>query len=207
MTELTILYDHVHKKYLKSIPERTGAYVICHTYDNICVEKYVGSTINLHKRIYGHFDKNILYVDLYITDDIKLAESLERVLMKLIKPATNLKFLHLSDKDKDLIDDLLNDDISLNYILNKDIKIGYRYLKYIIRNNESNIKNKTPVKDKSKSIHLKDDMYLQLNEIKFDLKKIGIEKTLYEIHGIALRNGIKNTFEIIKQNKNKEEST
>jgi len=51
-----------------------------------------------------------------------------------------------------------------------------------------------------KSIHLEDDMHLQLNEIRFNLKKIGIEKTLYEIHDVALRNGIKNTFEIIKNN-------
>jgi len=51
----------------------------------------------------------------------------------------------------------------------------------------------------TKSIHLKNDVHLQLNEIRFNLKKIGIEKTLYEIHNVAVRHGIDNTFEIIKE--------
>ncbi len=49
-----------------------------------------------------------------------------------------------------------------------------------------------------KSIHLKDDIHLQLSEIQFKLKKIGIEKTLYEINDVAIRHGINNTFEFIK---------
>ncbi len=58
-----------------------------------------------------------------------------------------------------------------------------------------------------KSIHLEDDIHLQLSEIRFELKKIGIEKTLYEINDVAVRHGIDNTLEFIKNNKlNEKES-
>lgn len=56
-----------------------------------------------------------------------------------------------------------------------------------------------------KSIHLEDDIHLQLNEIRFNLKKIGIEKTLYEIHDVAVRYGIDKTFNVIEEKENKDQ--
>lgn len=53
---------------------------------------------------------------------------------------------------------------------------------------------------KTKSIHLEDDIHLKLNEIRFKLKEIGIEKTLYEIHDVIMRYGIDKAIEIIKNN-------
>ena len=56
----------------------------------------------------------------------------------------------------------------------------------------------------NKSIHLKDDTHLKLSRIQFQLKEIGIEKTLYQILDISIHHGIDNTLEFIK---NSETST
>lgn len=50
----------------------------------------------------------------------------------------------------------------------------------------------------NKTVHLEHDVYIKLNEIQLDLKKINIKKTIYQIHDVAIRHGIDNTFEIIK---------
>lgn len=50
----------------------------------------------------------------------------------------------------------------------------------------------------NKSVHLEDDVHLKLKEIRFNLERVGIEKTLYQIHDVAIRHGIDNAFEIIK---------
>ena len=113
------------------IPERVGVYVITHTPDNINAEKYVGSTTNLHKRMGGHCNKNIIYVDLYVTDDINIAQSLERIFIELIKPATNVISLNLSETDREILYELDKDNNIREHIHNNIVKIGYRYLKYI----------------------------------------------------------------------------
>lgn len=53
-----------------------------------------------------------------------------------------------------------------------------------------------------KSIHLEDDVHMKLNEIQFNLKKIGIEKSLKYICDISIRKGIDNTFEFIRDSEN-----
>jgi len=50
----------------------------------------------------------------------------------------------------------------------------------------------------NKSIHLNEDTHLELSRIQFQLKEIGIEKTLYQIIDISIHHGIGNTFEFIK---------
>lgn len=134
MSEINILYTHVTDVYNSSIPKRIGAYVITHTCDNVHAERYVGSTKNLYNRMHGHCNKSIIYIDLYITDDIYLAQSLERILMELINPATNVIIPSLSDKDKEIMDELLRDTNIKEYISNNVVKIGCRYLKYITHN-------------------------------------------------------------------------
>ena len=151
MSELKICHKHISNDLCnqpilndvyvineQSIPKRIGVYVITHTHDNIHAERYVGVTKNLYRRICHHSNKEIIYIDLYITDDIDLAESLERILMELIKPATNRRFTPLSDKDKEIMKELLCDDILRNYISDNKIKIGCRYLKYIVNGEDYN---------------------------------------------------------------------
>lgn len=53
-----------------------------------------------------------------------------------------------------------------------------------------------------KSIHLEDDIHLKLNEIQFDLKKVGIEKSLKYICDISIRVGINNTLKFVKDSEN-----
>jgi len=132
---LTLKYN-IHiidlcKHSINSIPERTGVYVITHTFDNIPVEKYVGSSINLYKRIHKHYDKNIIYIDLYVTNDICLAQSLERILIELLNPATNMILPRLSEIDKELLYELDKDDEIRKHILQNVVKIGYRNLRCI----------------------------------------------------------------------------
>lgn len=140
MTEIEIYYTRISDLYVKSLPKRIGAYVITHTPDNIHAEKYVGSTKNLYNRMYEHFNKEIICIDLYITDDIDLAESLERILMELIRPATNSVISPLSDKDNEIMKELLEDTNIKEQLSNNIIKIGYRYLKYINHNKRYLIK-------------------------------------------------------------------
>lgn len=140
------------------IPERIGAYVITHTINNIHVEKYVGATKSLYLRMHSqdHHTKKIMYVDLYITDDIDLAESLERILINLIKPATNKIMQSLSDKDKETMKELLEDNTIKEHVSEKIMKNGCRYLKYINGNEKSLKKISTNTKiRKDKSLLLK----------------------------------------------------
>ena len=50
----------------------------------------------------------------------------------------------------------------------------------------------------NKSIHLNNDTHLKLSRIQFQLKEIGIEKTLYQILDILIHHGIDDIFVIIK---------
>jgi len=134
MSEINILYSHITDVYNSSIPKRIGVYVITHTKDNIHAEKYVGSTKNLYNRMHGHYNKKIIHIDLYITDDIEMAQSLVRILMELIEPATNINIPSLSDKDIEIMKELLEDTNIKECILNNITKIGYRYLRYITKN-------------------------------------------------------------------------
>lgn len=134
MSEINILYSHISDLLIQSIPKRIGAYTITHTKDNIHAEKYVGSTKNLYNRMRGHYNKKIIHINLYITDDIEMAQSLERILMELINPATNIQITSLSDKDTEIMKELLEDTNIKECISNNITKIGYRYLKYITRN-------------------------------------------------------------------------
>jgi len=129
------------RKWIVSVPKRIGAYVITHTPDNIRAERYAGSTNNLYKRMndLDHCNKNILYICMYITDDIILAQRLERIFMELVKPATNKILSPLSNDDRELMKEL-HEDIKFKEILSDNgIKIGCRYLKYV--------KNKRTIKE------------------------------------------------------------
>ncbi len=134
MSEINILYSHITDVYNSSIPKRIGTYVITHTIDNIHAEKYVGATKNLFNRMCGHYNKEIIYIDLFITDDIELAESLERILIELIEPATNKIIPPLSNKDKEIMNELLRNTDIKKYTSNNIVKIGCRYLKCVNKN-------------------------------------------------------------------------
>ena len=131
MSEFKIHHERVYDEHLT--PERTGAYVITHSHDKMHVEKYVGATKNIRKRMFWHSgNKNIIYVDVYLTNNLDIAQRLERILMKLIEPATNLVHLSLSDKDTEIMNELLKDDVIKECILENTIKVGCRYLSYVI---------------------------------------------------------------------------
>jgi len=139
MFELKIYHARVSNIY--TLPKRIGAYVITHSYDNIHAEKYVGATKNIFTRMTDHcLNKNILYIDLYVTDNIVLAESLERILIDLINPLTNVRIPSLSDRDEELMKKLSLDNKLKNYISENVVKIGCRYLNYVI-NNKAEYKN------------------------------------------------------------------
>ena len=132
---LNIKHERLYDIHL--INQKICAYIITHIHDNIA-KKYVGSTENLSNRIYyGHHDKKLIYIDIFETDNIHFARSLEKILMNLIKPASNKKYQSLSDKEIDLNNDLLKNVLIKEHILENTIKVGYRYLKYI-NNNEKN---------------------------------------------------------------------
>ncbi len=99
-SNLSIHHSRVTNDNISSILCSAGAYVITHTPDNIHAERYVGSSKNLYQRRRGYCNNGIIYTDVYVTNDIDLAESLERVLMEIIKPAMNIHILPLSEKDK-----------------------------------------------------------------------------------------------------------
>lgn len=121
------------------IPNRCGAYVITHITNNH-VEKYVGSTENLQRRKYGHHNKNVIHIDLFVTDDIFLAQRVEEVLIYMLKPASNHKTYTITDDDKILMNELiegLTDEERYKVLREKEFKIGYRYLKYVNKDNET----------------------------------------------------------------------
>lgn len=133
MSSIKIYHARVSNIY--TLPERIGAYILTHTHNNVNVSKYVGSTINLHRRMYGHriygLWEKVIYVDLYVTDSISLARSLEKILINLIRPVTNAKIASLSDKDKELMYKLFDENIIKDKYLSENvIKIGCRYLKF-----------------------------------------------------------------------------
>lgn len=129
-----IKIEHYRTSDMCTIPDSIGSYVITHTSDNIHAEKYVGSTKYLHSRICDHCDKNILYVDIYVIDNIDNARSLERILMNLIKPSSNKRILYLLDKDNTLMKEILENGEIKDYIFENTIRIGCRHLRYIIDN-------------------------------------------------------------------------
>ncbi len=133
MKTFEIYHERITDLCTQSIPKRIGAYVIVHTKDNIHAEKYVGSTTNLCNRRHGHYNKGIIYIDLYMTDYIEFAQSLERVLMKLIEPTTNKIIPSLYDEDNELMNEVLENDKLKELILDNTIKIRCRYLKCNIR--------------------------------------------------------------------------
>lgn len=104
-TKINIYYARVLNLY--SIPKREGVYVITHMPDNIHSERYVGSSSELYKRFYGHTDKNIVYIDLYVTDNLHIARSLEKVVIELVKPETNNTKPPLLEEDRLLLKELI----------------------------------------------------------------------------------------------------
>lgn len=148
MSEIYIKYSQITDVHNSSIPKRIGAYVITHTFDNLHAERYVGSTKNLFIRMYGHYDKNIIYVELYITDDVELAESLERILMELIKPATNKLIPPLSEKDREIMNELLRNTDIKERTSNNIVKVGYRCLKYINKHNDNRARKPRVISNK-----------------------------------------------------------
>ncbi len=135
MSEFKIYYERISDLY--TLPKRIGAYVITHTTNNTHAEKYIGSTKNLYNRIHNH-NKNIIYIDIYVTDDIDLAESLERVLIELTNPATNIQIPSLSYNDNELMKELLEVTNIKNHTLENTVRIGYRYLKYFNKKEKYN---------------------------------------------------------------------
>ncbi len=131
MSELELLHIHITDTQAQSIPKRIGTYVITHTNDNIYAERYVGSSKNLFNRRRGHYNKEIICIDLYVTDDIEIANSLERILIELINPATNITIPPLSNKDRNFMIKLLESGKIKKDIYNNTVKIGCRYLKLI----------------------------------------------------------------------------
>ena len=125
---------HARISNIYTLPERIGVYVITHTRDNVHAERYVGVTTNLHSRMYGHY-KKIIYVDLYVVDDVYVAQSLERILIELIKPITNTYTPRLLDDDKNLMNEILENTKIKLYIFEDLIRIGCRHLKYISKKN------------------------------------------------------------------------
>ena len=135
MSPIKIYYARMEK--IKSLPDRIGTYIITHTYDNIHAKKYVGATANLHNRICGHNDKNIIHVEIYVTDSIHLARLLEKILIYLIRPVTNSTITSLSYKNEKLMNKLLIEHKIKEYTLNNISKIGSRYLKVIKKKNDT----------------------------------------------------------------------
>lgn len=126
-------YIHLNYPLLKNIPCWICTYIITHTPDNIHAEKYVGSTDNMRRRLAEHNTKNIISVDLYTTYSTEMTQSLERLLIKLIKPASNIITYPLDFRDQSIgweLDREENHDLKLS-MFNNTVKIGYRYLKYI----------------------------------------------------------------------------
>lgn len=145
-----------------------GTYIITHIVDNH-VEKYVGSTKDIRNRfnLYDHRNKNILYVDILITENLELMNSLERVLVHTLKPATNTVKYELTNKDKELMEELLENEI-YERLNEKEFRIGYRYLKYVTTLN----KESTP-----KIIDEKKDLIKKIQKTK-TYQRVPLPKTI-----------------------------
>ncbi len=180
---MKIHYEHISNLCTYNIPKRIGAYVITHTYNNITAEKYVGSTKNLYKRMCGHCNKEIICIDLFITDDIILAESLERILIDLIEPATNIQTLSLSNNDKYVMKELLENVEIKKFISNNMIKVGSRFLKYVKSDKKRTKENKT-------IIIISDDVHYKIVKKQTELLEKGIKKRIQDIADIAINEGI-----------------
>ncbi len=208
MSEINISYVHILDVYNSVIPKRIGAYIITHSYDNIHAERYVGSTRNLFSRMSAHWSKNkignMIYIDIYVTDDISLAQSLERILMELIEPATNRRIAPLSDDDNKIMSELLRDTKLKECVSNNVVKIGYRYLKYV--NGDNGIFNP----NRTCSLHISDDIHRILIRKQAELFNIeGKKRTLSEIVEKSIRKGInlmkakqENLMEYVQPNEN-----
>ncbi len=189
MTGIEIYYTRIINLRTESIPKRIGAYIMTHTPDNVHAEKYIGSTRNLYNRMHSHNDKKVIYIDIYITDNIELAHSLERILMELIRPATNIKISPLSDNDKVTMKELLEDTNIKDHTLDNIIKIGFRHLKYIIKNDIEYTNNN----ENTKSIHLTEETHNLLIEKQKEIhNKTNINISLSKLANIILYNNLKN---------------
>ncbi len=187
MTEAIIEYLHIPDVYNHLIPEEIGAYVITHTWDNVYAQKYIGSSNNLHRRIGEHWNKNIIFVDLYITDDLDLARSLERILTELIIPITNISVQSLYKEDKEIMNALLKSSNILQYTSNNIVKIGCRYLKCIIGYK----REQRMCENKIKTINVNGDIHkLIKDKIKEIKNQYGLDVTIESIVDSILRNGI-----------------
>jgi len=73
--------------YKNTIPNKCGVYILTFE-DN---EKYVGSSINLRRRLNQHKNKrsDIINVDIYILDNELFAHTLEYLLIVRLKPKWN----------------------------------------------------------------------------------------------------------------------
>ena len=189
MYNLKLYHVRVSDRCANLIPERIGTYVMTHTYDNVHAKKYVGSTSNLCRRMYGHWDRKIIYIDLYITDDIDLAHSLERILIELIRPATNIKISPLSNEDKEIMNELLKDVKIREYMLDNIVKIKCRYLK-LIKENKRIIKTIIGKRKFTKSLLVDDYIHLKIVEKQSELIKKGIKTTMSDITARAIIDGL-----------------
>ncbi len=194
MTEAIIEYLHIPDVYNHLIPEEIGAYVITHTWDNVYAQKYIGSSNNLHRRIGEHWNKNIIFADLYITDDLYMARSLERILTELIIPITNISVQSLYKEDKEIMNALLKNSNILQYTTNNVVKIGCRYLKCIIGCK----REPRMCENKIKTLRIKDDVHeLIISKIDELKEQYGLDVTIESIVDSILRNGVPN-YDIFK---------
>lgn len=78
--------EHITRIYNKNdIPRWCGAYMII----TKSGKRYIGSSENLRKRLFSHNNKDIKYIELYITDTVECARSLESDLILDLKPELN----------------------------------------------------------------------------------------------------------------------
>ena len=178
MSNLKIWHKRLSNAHI--LPKKIGSYVIIHTHDNILAKKYVGSTNNLLNRMSAHLCRdiigNIIYIDIYVTEDIKTARSLEKILMKLIRPVTNVNIPPLSDTDKEIMKELLEDDNLKKHIADDNIKIGCRYLKCIIGNKIEH-KKYIPRREGIKPVLIEEEIHEILKQKSKEFK----EKNNYEL--------------------------
>lgn len=188
MSEINIIHHYINDfpEDYSRIPKRTGVYIITHSYDNIHSEKYVGLSKNLYNRMSGHLDKNILCVDLYITDSEELSKRLECVLLNLIIPASNIIIPPLQDKDKYLMIEVLENIEFKNLILNNISKIGCRYLKYV-----SGCNKRLKHVPKMKTLKISDELHkIITDKIEEVRNRYGLSFTIESIVDFSLRNEI-----------------
>lgn len=189
---MELYYERISNMCTRSLPKVTCAYVISHMIDESHIEKYVGSTKNIYNRMHGHCNKNIIYIDLYITNDIEFAESLERVLIKLIFPSTNKLTYSLSDGEVELMNKLLDNDELKKCILDDTVKIKEKYLKCVI-----GIEKIKHEKIEYKTLSIDKKMYALVIEKQQELiKKInGNHVEIGTVAEIALLVGLDNVIE------------